>query len=242
MRLLVSVMNTMEAAAALEGGADYIDAKDARGGALAPVSMPAFGSIRQRVAGQRPVTAALGDAADEAAIEADARTFAAAGAAFVKVGFAGITNHRRIVALVEAARRGARADDARCGVVTVAYADAGDDAISAWALVELAARGQAQGVLLDTIDKNGPGVRRLMADDALTTWVHCARDAGLVVAVAGRLTVEDLPYIAEAGADIAGVRGAACDGGRNGRVAAVNVRRLRQAVGDILSPVRRSQI
>jgi hypothetical protein len=242
MKLLVSVMDAAEAAAALEGGADIIDAKDPHRGALGAVTPATLSAIYERVYRARPISAALGDAADEAAIEAHARTFATAGALFVKVGFAGITNRDRIAALVEAAQRGAQAGDKRCGVVTVAYADAGDDAICAWTLVEIAARGHAEGVLLDTINKNGPGVRRIMPHDALTSWVERAHDAGLVVAVAGRLTVEDLPHVAETGADIARVRGAACEGGRNGRVAAGKIRLLQQTIGDMVSPVRRIQL
>ena len=100
MQLLVSVGSAVEALAALAGGADLIDAKDARAGALGPVSIEALGEIHTAVAGERPVTAALGDADDEIAIEHVARTFAATGAAFVKVGFAGINSARRIRASV----------------------------------------------------------------------------------------------------------------------------------------------
>jgi hypothetical protein len=46
------------------------------------------------------------------------------------------------------------------------------------------------------------------------------------VVLAGKLTADDLPFARDAGADIAGVRGAACDGGRTGRVAARKVRLL----------------
>jgi uncharacterized protein (UPF0264 family) len=61
-----------------------------------------------------------------------------------------------------------------------------------------------------------------------------AREAGLMVALAGQLTADDLPFARDAGADIAGVRGAACDGGRSGRVSADKVRALR-AVCDSLN-------
>ena len=80
MRLLVSVANAEEASAALEGGADVIDAKDARAGALGAVARDVLQEIYAVVNRARPVTAALGDAADEAAIERDARLYAAAGA------------------------------------------------------------------------------------------------------------------------------------------------------------------
>src|SRR5688572_1266699 len=92
LRLLVSVASAAEASAALAGGANVIDAKDPRTGALGAVSVDVLRQIHAAVAGARFVTAAIGDAADEAETERVAGTFAAAGAALVKVGFAGITS------------------------------------------------------------------------------------------------------------------------------------------------------
>jgi uncharacterized protein (UPF0264 family) len=237
MRLLVSVAAAAEVAAALEGGADLIDAKDPRLGPLGPVSIDALRQIHAACARTRPVSAALGDATNEAAIEDDARTFCAAGAAFVKIGFAGIASGVRIKALLTAAVRGARATATvrstpdsphESGVIAVAYADADRTATIAFAdLISLAARAGAAGVLLDTADKRGPGLRALVAPDALAAWISRAHADGLLVAIAGRLTADDLPFVREAGADIAGVRGAACDDGRTGRVVSDKVRALR---------------
>jgi uncharacterized protein (UPF0264 family) len=95
------------------------------------------------------------------------------------------------------------------------------------AIVEIAARAGAIGVLLDTANKCGPGLRGLVAPSVLAAWVTKAHDAGLIVALAGKLTADDLVFVREAGADIAGVRGAACEGGRTGRVTADRVQMLR---------------
>ena len=181
--------------------------------------------IQAAVAGARPVTAALGDADDEAKIERDARLFTTAGVTLVKVGFAGITDPGRVGALTAAAVRGAR--DGNGGVVVVAYADATHAAsLAPAALVVVAARAGATGLLIDTAGKGGPGLRELVAWSVLAAWVSEAQEAGLLVALAGQLTADDMPFVREAGADIAGVRGAACDGGRTGRVSAGKVRML----------------
>ena len=231
MRLLVSVAHAADAAAALSGGADLIDAKDPAGGALAPLTPDMFGAIVAAVAGARPVTAALGNAMDEDTVERAARDFGQAGARFVKIGFAGIASGDRVGVLAKAAVRGARAGSSgQCGVVAVAFADA-DRAVglAPFALVAEAARAGAEGLLLDTADKSGPGLRDLMEAAALAAFVSSVREAGLFVALAGRLTAGDLPFIRDAGADIAGVRGAACDGGRGGQVSAERVRQLQQS-------------
>jgi (5-formylfuran-3-yl)methyl phosphate synthase len=225
MRLLVSVATAAEASAALAGGADVIDAKDPLAGALGPVTADVLHAIHAVVGGARPLTAALGDANDETAIERVARTYAAAGAAMVKAGFRGIASTNRITSLIVAAVRGARAEGAR--VVAVAYADAARASTRpAAALVELAARAGAEGLLLDTADKEGPGLRGLISADALAAFVADAHRAGLFVALAGKLSVDDLSFVCDVGADIAGVRGAACEGGRTGCVTANQVRAL----------------
>ena len=225
MRLLVSVATATEAMAALEGGADVIDAKDPSAGALGAVSIETLRSIHAAVAGRRLVTAALGDATDEAESESAAGAFAAAGAHLVKLGFAGTTNADRVAALIAAAVRGVQSTRGQSvGVIAVAYADANRaNSLQPAAVVGEASRAGATGVLLDTADKNGPGLRRLFSVEALTEWVDRAHRAGLLVALAGRLTAADLELVRDAGADIAGIRGAACDGGREGTVTADRV-------------------
>jgi uncharacterized protein (UPF0264 family) len=229
MKLLVSVADASEASEALQGGADFIEAKDPSRGALGAVPLQTLQAIHAVVGAARPVTAALGDADDEDAVERASSSFAAAGCAFVKVGFSGIRSVARVSRLIQSAVGGA---SRRCGVVAVAYADrSGGTGLAPAALVDVAAQAGAIGILLDTADKSGPGLRGLVTPPALAAWVASARQAGLLVALAGKLTADDLLLVRDAGADIAGIRGAACDGGRLGRVTAARVRSMRGTVG-----------
>lgn len=257
MQLLVSVSSAADARAAREGGADLIDAKDPLAGALGAVTLQTFEEISAAVAGAAPLSAALGDAMDETEVARLAAEFSRGGASFVKIGFGGAATASSIARLLAAATHGAsaageeisfpqaaaaramtgygateiqRAEGMRlpCGVIAAAYADASDAAaLTLNDLVDLAKRAGASGVLLDTADKQGPGLRDLIAPAALAGWVRAAHAAGLLVALAGKLTSDDISFVRDAGADIAGVRGAACDGGRAGRVSADRVRRLR---------------
>lgn len=223
MRLLVSVRDHIEAQAALAGGADIIDAKEPNTGALGAVSLATLRDIVSATAGARPVTAAIGDAADEATLARIAGAFVLAGAALVKVGFAGVPDPDRVETLARAAVRGAGPSR----VVAVAYADyARVDGPRPDDVIHIAQRVGAAGVLLDTATKIGCGLTGLMRPNALAAWVHAARDRGLISALAGKLTADDLRVVREAGADIAGVRGAACDGGREGSISAERVRVL----------------
>jgi uncharacterized protein (UPF0264 family) len=228
MRLLVSVASAEEALAALAGGADVIDAKDPIAGALGAVSVQVLRDIDAAIGGVRPISAALGDASDARTIQCAAQTFAACGVSFVKVGFAGIDSADRMAALTAATVLGARAGGGgHCRVVAAAYADAADMPMLPTTVLHTAARAGAAGVLLDTADKGGPGLRERVAPLALAAWVAEAHALGLLVALAGRLTADDLSFVRDAGADIAGVRGAACDGGRTGRINPDRVRLLR---------------
>ena len=224
MRLLVSAASAADAAAAVEGGADIVDAKDPARGALGPVSPDDFGAIAARVAGRRPVTAALGEALEPFSLETSARSYATLGASLVKVGFAGVGTLR-----LAHRCRGAHQGHASARVVLVAYADAPAAVVSPATLLEVASSVGAAGVLLDTADKSGPRLTELVSLAWLTDWVTLAQRRSLLVCLAGRLRAEDLPLVRRCGADIAGVRGAACEGGRAGRIDAARVRGLRRA-------------
>jgi uncharacterized protein (UPF0264 family) len=118
--------------------------------------------------------------------------------------------------------------ESKCPVVLVAYADQGLDP---FVVIDLAATVGAAGVLLDTADKRGPGLMALLDPWAVRAWIGAAHASDLSAAVAGRLTLDDVQRVAALGADFAGVRGAACEGPRTGRVTALRVRALAVAAG-----------
>src|SRR5262249_43175143 len=91
MQLLVSVSDAAEARAAVDGGADIIDAKNPFIGALGAVRPDVLSEIRRAVDSSRLVTAALGDADASNVVEELARELVVRGARLVKVGFAGVT-------------------------------------------------------------------------------------------------------------------------------------------------------
>jgi len=232
--LLVSVASALEVPAAVEGGADLVDAKDPESGALGAVTLDVLREIAGAVHGMRPVSAALGDAVTEQKIARAVRQYVEAGAQIVKVGIAGVTTQARAAALLHAAVDGARAGGGR--VVAVAYADTAT-VLPPPAVVDIAAMAGADGVLLDTIDKAGPGLPELIAPGGLRAWVARAHDAGLWASVAGRLTAETLACAWAARADVVGVRGAACDSGRNSTVSCDRVRALRVRLDEVATRV-----
>ena len=237
MRLLVSVRNAAEAAAALAGGADIVDAKEPRNGALGPVSSRVLLSITAAVAGAAPVSVALGDAGRDD-IAGGARAASGAGVAFVKIGFAGMRQKRAIAENATATLAAAQP----AAVILVAYADyPRADAPAPEELLVVAHRMRAAGILLDTYDKGNAGLTELMTPHELRVFVSRAKSHGQVVALAGKLTVADIDAVHDAGADIVGVRSAVCDSGRTGVVTSERVRALRQqcdrALGIAVGPI-----
>src|SRR5437660_1244305 len=95
------------------------------GGVSAPAVLVPTAARPGAARAPRPVTAAIGDASDAIATGRAAKESAAAGARFVKVGFAGIGSATTIADIVAAAVFGSRAASVeKTGVVAVAYADA----------------------------------------------------------------------------------------------------------------------
>ena len=227
MQLLVSVRNAEEARAAVAGGAEIIDAKEPSLGALGAVELGTLRTIIEAVNGMRPVSAALGDAGDVESLASAAHEAADAGAMFVKVGFADVREIGAVRARLARVRDGALLSSSPCAVIAVAYADWDEvgGAAPSTVLAAAAAEG-AMGVLIDTVRKDGAGLFRCLGRAALGSLVRAARARSLLVALAGRITVEDLAFAYEAGAEIAGVRGAACERGREGRVRESRVREL----------------
>ncbi len=233
MQLLVSVTGPAEVRAALRGGADVIDAKDPWRGALGPVPLHRLAAIRSAIADARPLSAALGDAASEEALTRVVAAVVAIGVAFVKVGFAGVTSEIRARRLAVAARQRAEGETR---LVLVAYADwRHAESLAPARLVSIAADAGAAGVLLDTASKRAP-LFAIQPVASVAAWVAAAHAAGMFAALAGSLSGPDLAPARALGADLVGVRGAACVGGRTGRVSRPRVAALRASAGAAAPP------
>jgi uncharacterized protein (UPF0264 family) len=247
-RLLVSVVDAGEARVAAAAGADIVDVKNPAEGSLGAPPPAVIAGVRAAVAADLPVSAAIGDMPNLPGTAALAALGAArSGATFVKVGLWGVATEDDAVALLHAVRAGV-ADVPGTVVVAAAYADARRAAQPPAApnqsalrrpaqpplapeLLPRAARTAGVGVILfDTLVKDGRGLLEWLSPAALASLVADAHAAGLEVALAGALRAEDLAVVRDAGADIAGVRSAACAGGRRSApLEAARVRALRAA-------------
>jgi (5-formylfuran-3-yl)methyl phosphate synthase len=232
LHLLVSVRDRSEVSAALEGGADVIDAKEPDNGSLGPVSSARLRQIDRRVPGGVPLSVALGDFDSPVAVAAAIAALPLrrrAAPVYLKLGLGpdGGTDLWRIVA---AAVEAALQHPAEPRVIVVEYADRAAKAGSFETILSGASVAGAHGLLVDTLTKNGRTLLDWWPEARLSTWINETRAAGLLVAVAGSLGLRELRRAAALGPDVIGVRGAACSGGRSGTVEASRVEPLRAAL------------
>jgi uncharacterized protein (UPF0264 family) len=230
MRLLVSLRAADEVAAALAGGANIIDAKEPAHGSLGPVDPAVLQAISSRVPSSVPFSIALGDFTDPAAVPRAVRAACRVrrhGPMYLKLGFAGERSAAGVSTLISAALREAHPAP-RAVIVPVAYADSvnasslpPEDTLSA------AIRAAAGAFLVDTYNKDGRRLLDWVDLDRLRSLAQRARAASMVFGLAGSLDLEAVEQVAGL-ADVVGVRGAACRGGRAGTVDAALVRSLRE--------------
>lgn len=228
--LLVSVRDQAEAVAAIAGGAAIIDVKEPARGPLGRADAAVAAEVIGAVAGLAPVTLACGELAAGSdailAYLADVLSRLPAGVAApvgIKAGPAGLSLDGWREAFAPLARRLPRGIEP----VAVGYADAAAAASPRpESLLTEAAQMGVLTMLIDTFDKRGPGLFGAVSHESIRNWIALAADRGVALALAGRLGRADVAAAFALGADICGVRTAACHGGRRGRVSASLVTRL----------------
>jgi len=236
--LLVSVRDAGEAVAAL-GGACIVDVKEPSRGPLGRPDASVAADVLRAIDGRAVVTLACGEmAASPSAIALYVEDVLArlpvgvAGPVAVKAGPSGLSLDQwrlGFQTLVDELPSGIEA-------VAVAYADSHEAACPSPAdIMDAAAGCGARLLLVDTFDKAGPGLMEHIDAKVLQRWVDAARTHGLAIALAGKLTRGDVVATISLGADVVGVRSAACDGGRLGRVDPARVLALGRLVRECLN-------
>jgi uncharacterized protein (UPF0264 family) len=219
-RLLVSVRSVAEAEAALDGGAALVDVKEPDRGPLGAADSTVIESIVRAVGKRALTSAALGELDEGHRLP----TSLAGRLDFAKFGLAGCGNknqwHASYAQAVAALPAGVAA-------VAVAYADwQRAEAPQPWTVLSRAVELGCRAILIDTFDKSRGSTATYAAEIHLQRYVDEARRAGLLTVVAGGLQRDDLLRLAPLAPDYFGVRGAACLGGRRGRIEKDRVRAL----------------
>lgn len=227
-RLLVSVRNGDEARSALAGGCGIIDIKEPHRGSLGMADVAEIAAVIAVVDGRAPVSAALGEAVDWQPGSVPALP---AGLQFAKLGMAGLGSNG-VGRWLEIRRAFSDRGPSPRNWVAVAYADwKPANAPEPERIIEAAAESDCRVVLFDTFAKSGSTLLDRVTVDELEEWMEQIHNAGMQAALAGGVTRENLATLLPLGAEIIGIRGAACTGGlRTGRICEESIRGFRAAM------------
>ena len=203
-KFLASVTGPEEAEVVLEGGADIIDLKEPRDGALGAVSVETVSRTVAHVAGRRLVSAVCGNLPMQPEmVSRAAGALAETGIDYLKIGIfpdgdaAG--SIRALAPICE-----------RVKLVAVMFADLEPDLD----LLPLLADCGFHAVMLDTADKGGGRLLDHLPPEKLQGVVEPSRALALAVGFAGSLEAPDIPRLLSLKPDFLGFRGALCAASR----------------------------
>ena len=212
MKLLISPMNEKEASEAIAGGADIIDVKNPKEGALGANFPWVIKKIREITPKNIQVSCTLGDVPNlPGSISLAALGAASLGVDYIKVGLYGFKTAEEAIFLLQNVNKAAKECNPKIKIVAAGYADAERiGAIEPMLIPEIASKAQVDVAMLDTAIKDGKNLFNFLTAKQLEKFVDSSHKFGLEAALAGSLRKQDLPVVYGLGADIAGLRGAAC--------------------------------
>ena len=212
LKILVSVQNTIDAIAALKGGAHIIDVKNPKEGALGANFPWIIEQVRAVVSNRAEVSATLGDlqflpgTASLAALGATV-----SGANYIKVGLFGVRNCEEAVELMSAVNKAVISFNPKAKVIAAGYADYKIfGCINPVELPSVAKTANIDGVMIDIKSKDSGKLFDYMDREIIRKFIREAHQSDSIAALAGSLQVEDINEILRLEADILGVRRAVC--------------------------------
>lgn len=234
MKLLISPKNAREAAEAIAGGADIIDVKNPSEGPLGANFPWVIKEIRKLTPEKLEVSCTIGEAPSiPASIALAAYGAASLGVDYVKVGLYGTKTLQNAVTLLQNVSRAVKDYNPKVQVVAAGYADfQRAQSIDPLLVPQAAAEAKVEVAMLDTAVKDGKRLFDFLTNEQLSEFVGLAHKKCLGAALAGSLRKQDLPAIYNSGADIAGVRGAACSNSNRvtGHITKEKVRELAEII------------
>jgi len=234
LKLLISPKNEKEAVEAISGGADIIDVKNPKEGPLGASFPWVIKRIRQITPTNIEVSCTLGEVPNLPGSMALASLGAAAtGVNYIKAGLYGLKTLEEAVYLMQSVTKAAKEYNPSIKVVASGYADAARlSTVDPLLVPKIVYEAQADIAMLDTAIKDGKSLFNFLTKPQLQRFVDAAHSYGLKAALAGSLQKEDLLVVHALGADVAGLRGAACtlSDRVNGQITREKVQELAEVV------------
>jgi uncharacterized protein (UPF0264 family) len=158
---------------------------------------------------------------------------ASLGVDYIKVGLRGLRTPREVSYLLKNVNEAAKECNPKIKVVAVGYADADRiDSINPLLIPEIAFKTEVDVAMIDTAIKDDKNIFSFLTAKQLEKFVDSAHDLGLEAALAGSLKKQDLLIVYSLGADVAGLRGAACT--NNDRIKGQITRNLVHEIAEVI--------
>tara|TARA_Y100000588_G_scaffold378810_1_gene459908 strand:+ start:1632 stop:2627 length:996 start_codon:yes stop_codon:yes gene_type:complete len=215
MILMVSVQNLDEALEALKGGADIVDVKNLQEALVGSAHPKIVGEVRKAVPEEIHASVTLGVVPNQVGTVAMAAYAAGAlNATSVKVGFMK-TSYEVAVDTLLACRAALEGTETK--LIGSLFADNPlYDGLDPNFMMKLAQDGKCDGILIDTLTKDGRNLFDFMPEEILRDMVFEGKEHLMSTALSGHLRLENLDELARINPDIVGVRGAVCKKGNRG--------------------------
>lgn len=238
MKLLISSIDEKEALEAIAGGADIVDVKNPLEGALGANYPWVIKRIKEITPKNLKVSCTLGEVGNfPGSVSLAALGAASLGIDYIKVGLYGIKTPEDAIFLLQQVSRAAKECNPKIKIAVAGYADAEKiGAIDPLLIPEIAHKAQLEVAMLDTSSKEGKSLFDHLSIETLKKFISSAHGFGLKTALAGSLRKQDLPVVYGLGADIAGLRGAACT--NNNRVTGQITQKL---VNELVTVVKHAE-
>jgi len=219
MLLMVSVQNLDEALEAERGGADVVDVKNLQEAMVGSGHPAVVQQVRAQIPAEKHVSVTLGVVPTQPGTVAMA-VYAAAllNATSVKVGFCK-ADYDIAAEVLRESRRALEGFNTK--LIGSLFADNPlYGGLDPHLMVQLAKDGQCDGLLIDTLTKDGRNLFDFLPEPELKEMVFRGKELGLSTALSGHLRIENLDELARINPDIVGVRGAVCAKGDRTRTVA----------------------
>jgi (5-formylfuran-3-yl)methyl phosphate synthase len=227
-------VNKQEAIAAIEGGADIIDAKNPKEGPLGATMPWITKKIRESTPKEVEVSCTLGDLPNLPGSAALAALGAAStGVNYIKASLYGVKTQKDAINFLKCIVQAAKELNPSIKIAATGFADAERVySVNPILIPTITKEANADIAMLDTAIKDGKNLLNFLNTKQLETFVNKTHALGLTAALAGSLRKEDINSLTSLTVDIIGVRGAACtnEDRANGHVTTEKVKQLANIV------------
>jgi len=221
LKLLISVKSVEEALLIKNSKFDILDIKNPAEGSLG-VNFPGVIKEIKEKSPDRIISAAGGDLSGLPGLSSQI-TFGLANLKpdYIKLGFYDFNDLKAAEKIIIEAKKAIKLSGATSKLIAAAFADYQEvDSFDPFLLNELAFKTEVDGIMIDTINKDGRNLFDFLGPEKLKKFCQQAEKAEVFSALAGSLRDTHLNLLKEINPDIAGFRGAVCD--NNDRSSKIN--------------------